>query len=90
MSEAFERYQQLEKGLILVRWINRGLESTEEDVILEEMDSVWFRLSAEEQAQLSAEPVRSFVRQGHPITRTIVDEDVWSYGELPPRRERVA
>jgi hypothetical protein len=90
MSEALAGYRRLEEELVRLRWIHRGLESPEEDDILEKMDGVWSRLSAEEQAQVNAEPVRSLLREGHPTTRTMVDEDVWIYQELPPRKKEVA
>lgn len=90
MSEALMRYRRLEDELVRLRWIHRGLESSQEDEILEKMDAAWSRLSMEEQAEVSAEPVRSLLRESSPIMRTIVDEDVWNYRELPPRRKEVA
>jgi hypothetical protein len=90
MSEALARYRQLENELVRIRWIHRGLESPEEDDILDKMDAAWSRLSSAEQAKVSAEPVRSLLRKGHLIERTMVDEDVWNYRELPPRRKEVA
>lgn len=90
MSEALARYRRLENELVRIRWIHRGLESPEEDDILERMDAAWSRLSAEEQVAAGAEPVRSFLRDSPLLTRTVVDEDVWVYRELPPRRKEVA
>ena len=90
MSEALARYKRLENELVRIRWIHRGLESTDEDDTLEKMDSAWLHLSASEQAEVSAEPVRSFLRKSPLLTRTVVDEDVWMYRELPPRRKEVA
>ncbi|WP_437317596.1 hypothetical protein [Sorangium sp. So ce385] len=90
MSEALERYRLLENELVRIRWIHRGLESPEEDDILEKMDAAWSRLSAEEQVAVGAEPVRSILRESPLLTRTVVDEDVWVYRELPPRRKEVA
>ncbi|HSN98910.1 MAG TPA: hypothetical protein VLS89_11515 [Candidatus Nanopelagicales bacterium] len=90
MSEALAKYRQLEEKLVRIRWIHRGIESPEEDDILEQMDSAWSRLTADEQAQVNAEPVRSLIREGRPTTRSMVDEDVWSYLELPPRSKEVA
>jgi len=58
--------------------------------VLEKMDAVWSRLSAEDQAVASAEPVRSLVRESPLPIRTMVDEDVWVYRELPPRRKEAA
>jgi hypothetical protein len=90
MSEALAKYRGLEEELVRVRWIHRGLESAEEDDILEKMDGVWSQLTAGERAAVSAEPGRSLLREGRPTTRSIVDEDVWVYQELPPRRKEVA
>jgi hypothetical protein len=90
MSEALAKYRRLENELVRIRWIHRGLESPEEDDILEKMDVAWSRLSAEEHAAVSAEPVRSLLRERPLPTRTVVDEDVWAYRELPPRRKEVA
>ena len=90
MTEALAKYRRLDQELVRVRWIHRGLESPEEDEILEKMDDAWSRLAADEQAQVNAEPVRSLLREGRPTTRSMVDEDVWIYRELPPRRKEVA
>ena len=90
MSEALTKYRRLEEEFVRTRWIHRGIESPEEDVILEKMDSAWSRLTAEEQVVVNAEPVRSLLREGRPTTRSMVAEDVWLYRELPPRRKEVA
>lgn len=90
MSEALDRYRALENELVRIRWIQRGAESPEEDEILENMDVVWSRLSKEDQVVVSAEPARSLVRKSPLLTRTVVDEDVWVYRELPPRRKEAA
>ena len=90
MSEALARYKRLEDELVRLRWVHRGLESPEEDDILEKMDAAWSLLSAGEQAEVGADPVRSLLRESHLVTRTMVDEDVWIYRELPPRRKEVA
>ena len=90
MSEALAKYRRFRETLVRVRWIHRGLESQEEDDLLEKMDGVWSRLSADEQAEVSAEPVRSILREGRPHVRNIGDENVWDYRGLPPRRKEVA
>ncbi|MBK8253215.1 MAG: hypothetical protein IPK82_11185 [Polyangiaceae bacterium] len=90
MSEALDTYRCLENELVRIRWIHRGAESPEEDEHLEKMDAVWSRLSPEDQALASAEPVRSLVRESPIPTRTVVDEDVWVFRELPPRRKEAA
>ncbi len=90
MSEALAKYRSLEDELVRIRWIHRGAESPEEDELLEKMDAVWSRLSAEDQAAVSAEPIRSLVRESPLPIRTVVDEDVWVDRELPPRRKEAA
>ena len=89
MSDALSRYRALEDKLAYVRWLHQGLESQAEDQILDEMDGVWFRLSAQEQAELNAASPRSFLESGRPL-RTIVDTDVWLHRELPPRSTEAA
>ena len=90
MSETLAKYRRFENELVRVRWIHHGLESPEEDDILERMDAAWSRLSAGEQSEVSAEPARSLLRESHLVTRKIEDENVWVYRELPPRRKEVA
>jgi len=89
-SEALERYRALESQLVRVRWIHGGLESPEEDDILDEMDGAWSKLTNEERVQINAEPSRSLLRAGAPATRLMRDADVWTYPELPPRRKEAA
>lgn len=62
MSEAFKRYRSLERDLIYIRWQHAGLESEEEDSILEDMDVVWYELSEEEQQLLYSEGTKSLIR----------------------------
>ncbi len=62
MSEAFKRYRSLERDLIYIRWQHAGLESEEEDSILEDMDVVWYELSEEEQQLLYNEGTKSLIR----------------------------
>ena len=90
MSEAVEAYRRLENRLVRVRWSRGGAESEEEDDLLDQMDIAWSRLSPQEEAQLNAEPVRSLLRDSHAVTRTTLDEDVWSHRGLPPRRKDAA
>ncbi len=66
MSDTLATYRALESDLARIRWIHRGLESREEDDVLEKMDHAWARLSDAEQALVSAEPARSFLREGSP------------------------
>ena len=90
MSDALARYWGLEAELVRIRWIHGGLESQEEDEILDKMDGAWSRLSAQEQSELNAAPPRSLLRSSHAITRMTMDMDVWLYRELPPRSMEAA
>ena len=90
MTEVLARYRCLENELVRIRWVHRGAESPEEDELLEKMDAVWSRLSAEDQAIASAEPIRSLVRESPLPIRMVLDEDVWVHRELPPRRKEDA
>ncbi len=60
--DAWTRYERLWSKLVRIRWIHGGLESPEEDDILDQMDEVWSRLTSEEQVQMSAKPSRSLLR----------------------------
>lgn len=87
MSEAFEKYRSLKQRLIHVRWIHRGLESDEEDRLIEDMDTVWWQLDTDEQDMFRTEPPQSLIRsdseaedQGY-----TVDVDVNSLPGSSPR-----
>ncbi|WP_437714494.1 hypothetical protein WMF45_50015 [Sorangium sp. So ce448] len=90
MSDALAKYRELEARLVHIRWIHRGLESQEEDEILDKMDGAWSRLSAQEQSEVNAAPPRSLLQRERAITRTTMDTDVWLYRELPPRSMEAA
>ena len=79
MSSAFEEYKHLENELVMTRWVHLGLESSEEDDILDQMDGAWCKLAAEEQARFNAEGARSLLRDSPVVTRiAYYDEDVWN------------
>lgn len=90
MSDAFHHYRELETALIRMRWLHNGLESPEEDDLLDEMDGVWWELTPDEQDRLNREGPKTLIRDQVPATRTTVDVDVWSYSDLPPRRKEAA
>jgi hypothetical protein len=90
MSDALARYRELEGKLLHTRWVHGGLESSEEDDLLEEMDGVWWELAPEEHALLNSEGSKTLIRDRVPATRTTVDVDVWSYSDLPPRGREAA
>jgi hypothetical protein len=66
MSEALNRYRNLERRLVYTRWINLGYESPEEDGLLEAMDDVWWELAAEEREMIDREPPKSLIRTKPP------------------------
>lgn len=74
-----KKYQDLMKQLAFVRWIHQGLESEEEDQILEEMDGVWLQLTREEQDILQSEKPTTLIRdqQISDVDRQLKDVDVW-------------
>ena len=55
MSVHLVHYRVLEQRLSVTRWRRAGKESPEEDAILDEMDSVWWKLSEDERSRLSRE-----------------------------------
>ena len=62
MSDALQRYRALEEDLIHIRWQYAGLESEEEEPILDDMEEVWYELSEEEQQVLYREGTKSLIR----------------------------
>lgn len=83
-----ERYRNLESALVHVRWVHRGLESAEEDALLDEMEAAWQDLSPEEQALIDAEPPRSLIRSPQQAPRTLAEpEDLVLHSPRGPRVE---
>jgi len=87
MAEALNRYRELHRQLIWVRWLNQGADSPEEEVLLERMDKVWWELSEEEKALLDKKPCTSLLPEdripaGH---RAYVDQDPATNRGGPPK-----
>ena len=61
MSEFLEKYRELEGDLANLRWLNGGVESAEEEPILDEMEALWHDLSAEEQDMLNKENAQTLM-----------------------------
>ncbi len=61
MSEALRQYRFLEKDLIHVRRRHEGLESEEEESILDAMEELWHELDADEQQLLYSEGTKSLM-----------------------------
>jgi hypothetical protein len=76
MAEVIGKYKELQKKLTFVRWINDGLESEEEDVILELMDKCWLELTDEEREEINANPVKSLTCTEFTPVRVMVDTDL--------------
>ena len=55
MTDALQRYRVLRARLVAVRASHGDEDSAEEDQVLDEMDDVWWQLSAEEHAVLERE-----------------------------------
>lgn len=62
MSPAIDRYLGLLGSLVRQRWLHAGLESAEEDDLLERMDATWFELTDDERCHVQALPTRSILR----------------------------
>ena len=92
MTTALDRYRRLEDDLVFVRWVNRGLESQQEDDLLDEMEQVWWEMGEDERALVEAAPPRSLVRGpsagGH--HRRLVDSDIEADPAAPPRTKEEA
>lgn len=87
MNDAFSRYRELEEQLVRIRWMYQGMESDEEDAILEEMDEVWWRLTEEERQRLNEQKPESLILSKAPISRhrQFNDVDIWSSPGVPVR-----
>lgn len=90
MTASLDKYLKLRAELARVRWVHAGLESLEEDALLDTMDEVWATLSEAELAELERRPpprhlIRSNVRRV-PGQLVRIDTDVFACGSMAPRR----
>jgi len=76
LSESFEKYRRLQDKLIWIRWQHLGHESDEEDALLEEMDGVWWSLTGDERAVVSADQRGASPIKDRPKGARLVDVDV--------------
>ena len=76
MSDTFEQYRRLQDKLLWIRWMHLGHESDEEDMLLEEMDGVWWSLTVDERKSISAEPSRADLIQEQQKAPVLIDVDV--------------
>jgi hypothetical protein len=85
MTREIVRYRQLQRRLWLTRWRHEGIESSEEDQILDEMDVAWRELSEGEQAVLRAEGPRCWPMDSSAFPPQFADAayvaepTVWAY-----------
>lgn len=79
MSDALQQHRALERELIYIRWKYAGLESEEEESILDAMEDIWYELSEEEQNELNSEGTQSLMRDNNTKSsaRDWMDEDIW-------------
>jgi hypothetical protein len=81
MSEGVRRHRELERKLRHVRWLNQGLESEEEERLLDEMEALWWELSERERGLLDKDDPTTLVRSRLsycPRHRISEDSDVWA------------
>ena len=77
MNNALKKYRAFQEKLAYLRWINLGCESAQEDVLLEQMDDVWWELSPDEKDLLSSEPVsQELIVPNDGIISKVVDNDI--------------
>ena len=62
MSDGIGRHRELERRLKHMRRANGGLESSEEEGILDEMEELWWQLSEEERKVLDKDDPESLIR----------------------------
>ena len=88
MSDALHRHRALERELIYIRWKYAGLESEEEESILDAMEEIWYELSEEEQDELNSEGTQSLIYDNDAKSSVgdRMDEDIkkrpWERGHL--------
>jgi len=77
MSQFLSQYRELDIQLCLVRWRHAGFESEEEDRLVDEMETLWWKIEESERELLRSEPQRSLIRpsQGVGIHRDLFEED---------------
>lgn len=77
MSERLDAYRALEARLAWIRWIHAGIETAEEEQLIDEMEVSWWRLSDEERAVANGEPVHTLTTVPPTLDRDTRDEDIW-------------
>lgn len=85
MNKELLRYRRLERRLWMIRWRHEGVESTEEDGILDEMELAWIDLSESEEAILRAEGPRCWPADLSALppqfedARYVSEPEAWAY-----------
>ncbi|MBT3327541.1 MAG: hypothetical protein HN396_15005 [Gemmatimonadales bacterium] len=76
MNKAMKHYRMLEAQLVHMRWVNRGHESPQEELLVEQMAEAWWDLSGKEQAQIRAEGPKSLITEPEEVDwHWYVEED---------------
>jgi hypothetical protein len=78
MSESMKTFRELERKLMFIRFCHGGLESKDEDFVLEEMDEVWWQLSQQERDQISSEGPKTLLNQELPSP----DKNGWKDNDI--------
>lgn len=85
MTREFVRYRRLEHKLWWIRWKLAGAESPEEDLILDEMESLWNALTDTERAELPLEGPRCWPLDNNALSPQFADASLvsepaaWAY-----------
>lgn len=85
MSERLDAYRQLEARLAWLRWKHAGLETPDEEALVDEMEAAWWQLSEAERHVANGELVPTLTSTPPALDRDTRDEDVW---ENPGKRVR--
>ena len=73
-SDALQKHRALERELIYVRWKYAGLESEEEESILDAMEDIWYELSEEEQNELNSEGTQPLMRDNDALAKELLED----------------
>jgi hypothetical protein len=83
ISTLLERYRELERELRYLRTVFGNDDPPGCDALLDEMESLWERLPAQERAVLNAEPPQTWPEDG---AEELTDVAVWGDERAAPRK----
>ena len=78
-----QAFKELEDQVVYVRWLHEGLESAEEDALLDRLDAAYRELSLGDRARADLSPPKS--KMAPRTGRILVDSDVLSRPNQSPR-----